>query len=346
MSIPDQVSRILDKALNQNLISLDQAVALKALFEEDDSQPQSRFTGLHVLYFFGGLLVLASMSWFLTLAWTNGTAIALTSLVFACLYFFIGNHLWRQKDFEIPGGLLITAAVGLTPLTVYGFEKALGLIPQTLGNYRDFHVWIRESWVWMELATVAIGTLALRKYRFPFLTFPLAFVLWYFSMDLAPFLWGESVTWNERSWCSVASGLVILLIAYRVDFTPRKEDLAFWLYLAGLLAFWGGLTSMNSDNEWGKFIYALINLSLIAKGVFLRRRTFAVFGAMGVFIYTGHLANSVFQDSLFFPPALAMLGLGFIWIGIKTQKNMSRLEAWINNHLPPALGKLRPPLRS
>jgi hypothetical protein len=81
------------------------------------------------------------------------------------------------------------------------------------------------------------------------------------------------------------------------------------------MAFWGGLTSMNSDSEVKRFVYLLINIGLVA--VKLRRSTFLVFGAIGIYAYLGHLAWQVFKDSVFFPFVLALLGLtlilGTVW---------------------------------
>jgi predicted MFS family arabinose efflux permease len=46
--------------------------------------------------------------------------------------------------------------------------------------------------------------------------------------------------------------------------------------------------------------------------VTLKRSVFLVFGAMGAYIYLGHLAWEVFKESVFFPFVLALLGLGLI----------------------------------
>ena len=45
----------------------------------------------------------------------------------------------------------------------------------------------------MEMATIAAGVIALWFFRFPFLTAPTAFVLWYVSMDLTPIISGGAV---------------------------------------------------------------------------------------------------------------------------------------------------------
>jgi hypothetical protein len=194
----------------------------------------------------------------------------------------------------------------------------------------------------MELTTVAVGLLMLRYVQFPFLTFPIAFALWYLSMDLTPLVFGQGdFNWDQRKWVSVVFGTAMLIATYFID-RRTKEDFAFWCYLFGLLAFWSGLTAMNSNSEIGKFIYCMINLGLLFAAVFLSRRIFAVFGGIGIFIYTGHLAGVVFKDELAFPVVMSLIGLGVIWIGIAYQKNKNEIDGKVLGVFPSSLLRLRP----
>jgi sensor histidine kinase YesM len=68
--------------------------------------------------------------------------------------------------------------------------------------------------------------------------------------------------------------------------------------------------------------YALLNVGFMWLGVKLRRATFLIFGALGVFIYLGHLAYEVFKDSFFFPFVLALLGLGLILLTVWMQRRV------------------------
>jgi hypothetical protein len=112
--------------------------------------------------------------------------------------------------------------------------------------------------------------------------------------------------------------VIIILIGYGLDRllrqqnAPRGEDFAFWCYLFGLMAFWGGLTAMDSGSELRRLVYLLINLGLVALAIKLKRTVFMVFGVLGVYAYLGHLAWEVFKDSVFFPFVLALLGLSLI----------------------------------
>src|SRR2546430_573783 len=178
--------------------------------------------------------------------------------------------------------------------------------------------------------TLAIGAILLWRYRFPFMLMPIAVTLWYMSMDIVPFLAGDpqSYNWELRKTVSVYFGLAMTLLAFWVDLRSRaSRDYAFWLYLFGVLTFWGGLTSMNSNSELGKLAYFGINVLMILIGAVLGRRVFAVFGGLGVAFYLGHLSQKVFKDSLLFPFALSLIGLAIIGLGVLWQRRGAQLCA-------------------
>ena len=194
----------------------------------------------------------------------------------------------------------------------------------------------------MELSTLAVGAILLWRYRLPFLVMPIAVTLWYLSMDLTPFLFGqEDYDWLLRRWVSVYCGLLIMLLGFWVDIRTRHtQDYAFWLYLFGLMAFWGGLSSMSSDSEWNKFIYLCINLGLLLVGAILSRRSFAVFAAFGIAGYLGHLAYDVFEESMLFPFAVTFIGFAIIYLGILWQRHEAAVTRRLRGLLPQALREL------
>ena len=100
---------------------------------------------------------------------------------------------------------------------------------------------------------------------------------------------------------------------------------------------------MDSHSELGKLVYALINLGLIVCSLVLRRRTFLVFGALGLFGYLGHLAYRVFNDSLLFPFALSLLGIGIIYLGLQYQRRRKQIEQRLRSLVVPHIRSLLPP---
>ena len=91
---------------------------------------------------------------------------------------------------------------------------------------------------------------------------------------------------------------------------------------------------MESGSELSKFFYLCINLGMIAVGATLSRRVFAVFGGLGVAMYLGHLAYSVFKDSMMFPFMLTIIGLGVIYLGIIWQRHEDAISAKLRGVLP------------
>jgi hypothetical protein len=338
----------LNWAADQGLISQEQANQLWGAFSSREST-SSPFDLAHVAYYFGALVVISAMGWFMTLGWERfgGGGIFLISCVYALLFALTGRTLWYKENLMVPGGLLFTLAVWMTPLAVYGLERMVGFWPSSdPGTFRDFHEWIRGSWTLMELGTILTGLIALRFIRFPFLTFPVSFALWYMSMDLTPLIVGSSAfSWHARLWTSAIFGLVMLIFAYVVDHRT-DADYAFWLYLFGAMAFWGGLSLMESGSEVSKFIYCLVNVGLMVLSVFLDRRVFMVFGALGVFGYLGHLSWTIFKDSMVFPFALTFIGILVIFIGVQYQRNQKKIAEAVLGVIPPELQKLLPQHRA
>lgn len=332
-------------ALDQGLLESGQDHELwDALQQRTAGQP--RFDVAHVAYYFGALLVIGAMGWFMTEAWEGfgGLGLFLIAAAYALAFILTGRTLWDERGLRIPGGLLFTMAVCMTPLAIYGLERATGLWPQDV-YYQEFHFRVKGCWFLMEVGTILAALVALKFRRFPFLTAPIAVALWYMSMDLMPLFFGEpSFTWEQRLWASLCFGLAVLLVAYWVDLKNPDQDFAFWLYLFGLLAFSWGLSVLNiTDSELSKFCYGLINLVLVAISVLLRRRVFIVFGALGVMGYVSHLAYRVFEATLMFPFVLTLLGIGIIYLGTVYQKNREAVEKAVQDWLPEAGRRLIPP---
>lgn len=327
---------LLKDATQKGLLSEQQAERLwQFLREHEKDTPSFRFT--HILYYLGGLIAIGAMSLFMTLGWERfgGWGLFSIALAYAAAGIWLTEFFLNRRRLVIPAGITATFVVVLTPLAVYGLQAALGWWAE--GRvYREYHTHIDWRWILMELATLATGAVMLWRYSLPFLVMPVAVTLWYMSMDLTPFLFGEAdSTWALRKLVSLWFGLFIVAFAFFVDIRTRYErDFAFWLYLFGVMAFWGGLSSMESGSELGKFFYLCINLGMIAVGATLSRRVFAVFGGLGVAMYLGHLAYSVFKDSMMFPFMLTIIGLGVIYLGIIWQRHEDAISAKLRGVLP------------
>ena len=334
----DNCRREFQSLVSEGVLTPAQWAAIDARLSRDSAPPAlpgaeapKTFSGVMVLYYAGALLILSAFGWFLGSHWKDlgHGGVLFVSAVYAALFALLARVVLRQENYPVAGGLLATCAVGMAPLISYSLLAWLNLWPmRNPGAYHGYYVWINGSWVVVELFTLLATFVALRSVRFSFLVMPAAIALWFFSMDAAEIVFmTHDLGRAKRSIVSMACGLVFLAAGRLADQRGRGVDYAFWIDLAGLLAFWGGLTAMPSSGELGKLAYCAINIALIGAALRLDRRTFAVFGAMGVFGYVGHLAWDLFKDSALFPIALASTGLFMILLTVFFQKNYGRLQA-------------------
>jgi hypothetical protein len=331
---------MMNKAVEEKIISQEQAKNL-IQFIKNWSNQSPGFNLTNVLYYFGGLIAIGAMTLFMNLGWElyGGWGIVFLCFCYAILSLAL-THKLDRLGFTIPAGICATFVVCLTPLGIYGFQLAMGWWPGTYA-YQDYHVYIKWHWLFMELGTLAVGIILAWIYRYPFMIMPIALTLWYLSMDLASMISGEGFSFELNALVSLYFGLVVLLIAFWVDVrSSQVGDYAFWLYIVGVLIFWGGISSQNSAGELSRFLYLCMNLILILVGVILSRKVFVIFGALGVCSYLSYLAFQVFQFSYLFPVALSTIGFGIIYLGILWQRNEIVITKKMRTILPKPLQDL------
>jgi hypothetical protein len=305
-----------------------------ALAAERENAPG--FEAAHVSYYLGALLIIAAMGWFITDAWDRLSGLTLTAIATAYGIFFAaaGVRLFRKTSTKIPGGLLVAVAVCMTPMAVYGLERAWGWWPASdPGSYTRFHPLINASWVLMECATILVAAVALKFVRFPFITAPAAYALWYLSMDATALLFGAHWTFHQECLISVVFGMVMLIAAYLMD-GLTKQDFSFWFYLFGLLTFSGGLTLLGNGSQVGKAVYCLIHLGMMGMAIILQRRAFLIFGAIGTFAYLMGEAQGFFRNSFGFTVSLTLIGIVFIAAGIAYKRNEKAIQAKFSPFIP------------
>ncbi|WDY57607.1 DUF2157 domain-containing protein [Pseudomonas sp. PSKL.D1] len=336
----------LARAVQAGILQPGQDQALLAFLHSQ--QPiRGNFQLAHVAFYFGALLIMGAMGWLLTEAWMrvgDWALLAIATTYVALLTLFALSLQGRGQP--IAAGVLAAVAVSIVPLVVFAIQRLAGWWPlddrQT--DYHQYFTYVQGGWLLMEAATVVAGLLMLRLIPYPFIVMPIAVALWFMSMDLSEWVYGSPFTWDQRRTVSLWFGFGLLLAFLVVDGRTR-EDYARWGYLAGLAAFWGGLTMMESDSELGKALYCLINLGLMGMAVLLRRPVFMVFGALGVAAYLGYLSYEVFAESLMFPVVVTLIGLGVIGLGLGYQKRREQLSRAARNWLPGWLKAALPALR-
>ncbi|MDR7867614.1 MAG: DUF2157 domain-containing protein [Sporomusaceae bacterium] len=333
------------EAVDRGILTQEQADALwqMALAKGEGAERSEESSTLsQFLYYLGALIVIGAMGWFMNSAWEifGGAGLFSIAAAYAAAFIIAARH-FRDKS-AVLSGLLIVMAVCMTPLGVYGLQKWLGLWPKGYpGVYRDFHMWVKSGWVTMEVATLAAGLIGMRFARIPFAMAPVAFTLWYMSMDLTPILFGPDRYWTYHKYVSMGFGMAMTAAAFVID-RRREVDYAKWLYIFGAMAFWGGLSMLNSKSELNRAIYCAINVAMMFCGVLLERKVFLVLGGIGTFGYIGHLAWTVFRDSLFFPFALTLVGLAVVYAGWLYHRRQAELDRLVRAVTPGWIIRLLP----
>lgn len=314
-------------------------------------QTAPRFDLTHVLWYAGALIVIGAMGLFTNEAFNRmgGWALAACGATYLVAFLIAGELLWRNITLRIPAGLLVAIGVSMVPLIIYGVQDGLGVWDKAMGdpgNYNRFFSYVNGSWIYMEIGAIVAAMIAVWRYPFPFILMLAAVALWFMSMDLA--LWftyepGNYYDFDARRLVSLYFGLGMIAVAWAIDILRKRgPDFGFWLHIFGVITFWCGMTFSDSSTELMKFVYCLINVGMIGLSLFLNRRIYAVFGAIGVATYLGYLASEVFKDVILFSFALSAIGLGVIGLGLLLHRNRARMVAAMSTMIPPALAWLRP----
>ena len=216
-----------------------------SVMQTSPNKKSSMFNLENFLYYFGAFIIISAMCWYLGSVWNNfrHVGLLLISIMYFIIFTVIGNFLWN-KDKKTPGGLLYVCAVSVIPLLVWAFESIVGIMPKELDEYNDFHILVRSGWILMEIATIFVGFMFLKYRKFPLLTLPICYSMWYLSMDIVPLCLGQAnePTWGMRNFATFVFALLMLGYALKLD-NDRKtsEDYSHWLYIFGATMLWGVL---------------------------------------------------------------------------------------------------------
>jgi hypothetical protein len=136
----------------------------------------------------------------------------------------------------------------------------------------------------------------------------------------------------------VATAMVLggYIIAQR---QPPAEDYAHWFYLVGLVT---GAIAFAAlwDRTAMPHVAVIMGALLVVASLYLRRRIFLVFGALGGVAYLFYLAFDVFRKTLSFPILLATFGLSLILLTVWFQRRYPALARRIEAERGPGRATL------
>ena len=322
---------LLDLAVERGILTPDQRQRLHALRRESHTslrEAPKGFNWVNVAYGLGVLLVLFACAWFLVRQWERlgPWGVLAVSLAYAFVLIVADGRL-RTLGFRRAGDLSIMMAASLTPLAGWSILRLTGEWPAE--NEITWSIfsqeWMASRWIVLELATILVVLLILRKRRAPALMHPIAiamFWLW-FHLSQTVGLGYYSTTYDR--WMMVAASLLILATAEQVerwqlvaDLERKEGDFAGPFWLVGCVALAISYVALWGRLDGWKHLLPLAAAGTVVIALVLRRRAVLALGMAGFFGYLVYLADEVFRNSGAFPIVLAGLGIlmivGTVWV--------------------------------
>lgn len=333
----------LDQWMEKGLINPDQLTNIRAYIEaagtveeQVNAGPEQR-KGLNFVslaYYFGGFMILLAYTIFMGLQWESlGRAgqIVVSSFTIGGLGGL--GYFLQRTGFRFAGGLLIFASTGIVPLLIFTLQQAVGIWPDDSNYaYRDFYRNVARTWVLLELISLGVTIIVIWRVRFTLLSLLIAHWTWFLSMDMTRWM-SQSTYWTWSDGEQIASTLTgggMLAVGIILQ-RKTKQDYSFWFYLFAhilILIHLSALT-LNREGILG-IVYFVVYLSFVITSVWLQRRVFLVFGAIGCYSYLSYLAFRVFEGSLGFVFASGSIGLLIVLTAVGYQKYF---RPWLENLL-------------
>jgi hypothetical protein len=236
------------------------------------------WTSASFLVYAGALLALVSaLEWQAVIAGEHGSG---AWAGWSVLFFAVAAGLagfFRRRERPLVACLFAFVAVGLFGAMVGAFFDWWGWLSGKSGPFSGFH------WgdLGLELLILLAAVAALKRFHFPLLVALVAAAAWFFVTDVL------SSGGNWSAWVTLIVGFVFYFVALGLD-GGESRPYGFWLHVAAGLLIGGALLYFwhTSDRQFALII--VTGLVFIGLGSMLRRSSYAVLGAVGLALATGH----------------------------------------------------------
>jgi hypothetical protein len=236
-------------------------------------------SGSFLLYFGALLALFAAFSWLSVISSENSQgAFAGWSVLFWAAAEFLA--LWfLMQGRRIAAGLFAVVGLGLFAVMVGAFFSWWGWLSHKSGPFDGFHV----GDLALELIVLVAALIDLRIWRFPLLVLPAIGLTWLFITDFIS---------SGGNWTNVVTlllGFLFFFVGLGFDGSDSRPY-GFWIHVAAGLLIGGAFLSWwhTSDAQWAGII--IVGLVFIPIGAAIRRSSYAVLGALGLVLATGHFA--------------------------------------------------------
>jgi hypothetical protein len=295
------------------------------------------WTSATFFFYAGTVIVVVSLIWLLSELedehgiWGLVGWAALALVVSAATAVYV-----EQRGETLVAGLVAVVAIVSWAVFVGSFLDAIGLLDAEGGDF--FRKGLALDFILLEVLVIVACTVALRRFRHPFIVLPLAAVVWYAVMDLLEGIFGGGNT--ATAILAVLAGLVYLLVAVTMD-GDGKHPYAFWLHVVAGLSVGGGVLWFWHEHDWEWLLVIVVALVYVLAARGLDRSSYAVLGAVGLFAAATHFIDKWFSLESLIPfffdetpadvdewgrPLLYLaLGCAFVAIGLFVQRRRAAL---------------------
>ena len=247
-----------------------------------------RWSSSSFLMYAGAFVILFAMVTLLGwLAVENGDGgfFGWSLLVFAVIAVIaVGFELSGER---VAAGLFAFVSLIAFSVAAGAFEDLIGILDDSgQGPFDGFRIGL----LLLALIIITAGFILLARFRFPLIVLVIAFVSWFFLVDLV----SGGGTWSAI--VSIFVGLVFMLIGAGAD-----RAYGFWIHVVAGLAIGGAFLYLWNSANWEWILIGLIALVyfLLASG--LDRSSYAVFGAIGLLLAWSHFVEK-WTDTSVEPP--------------------------------------------
>jgi hypothetical protein len=236
------------------------------------------WTSASFLVYAGALLSLgAAFAWLAVISadHSQGAFAGWTVLFYAVAEACAFRLLARNRP--LVAGLFAFVGVGLFGAMVGAFFRWFGWLHTGQGPFSGFHWGV----LGLVLLTILAAFSAIRFFHFPLLVAIAAGLGWYFVTDVL------SSGGNWSATVTLLVGLAFFVKGLGLD-GGASRPYGFWVHVVAGLTVGGALLHFwhSSDTDWALII--VTGLVFMAVGAAARRSSYAVLGAVGLVLATGH----------------------------------------------------------
>lgn len=334
---------ILNIGVEKEIINKQQKEELINIYNRNHNKEQSVSTVVKVLYYIGGLLMLIAMIALMSHTVQNTTYALILGLgsIYAGVFFFVGEYLWKKNE-KFPAGILYFLFITAFAFIVMDIEKMTGFFPHfsDMDKFSNYWDMCRFPIMVLSILTIIANSI-LQKYRpLSLLAVPTIFCSYSIFMVIIGWIYGcEYVTGKIRDNSNLIFSIGLIIVGFIKDrFT--KVDYSKWMYFFGsIMFFFSVFFILNCIKLWEtELICFVLSFLYIGIGLIIQRKAFSIIGIFGVIEYFLYLEFKHIEHSTTLLSSIVILtGLIVLYIGVLYSKNIDKIVNFVESILPPKI---------